>query len=135
MLKQTGAQDCETVYRESVGCRTGPDERQRGCRENNKRQAPRHCTLYTLTHVPAETQCRHTPTDKVGKHIHTLSRHRLIQAGGSWGVGAGEEMGSRTDGLLLVGRIGWMRRFSKSCSTKAEPTPVSSQSWFGSRPG
>lgn len=34
-------------------------------------------TIHTHTHVPAEMQC--TPTHKVDKHIHTLSRYRLVQ--------------------------------------------------------
>ena len=76
--KQTGARDCETVYWESVGCRTGPDERQRDCRENNKRQAPTHTHTHTHTHTRT---CR----DAMQANTHAVTLQSRLE--GPMGVG------------------------------------------------
>lgn len=105
--------------------------------------------VHTHTHVPAETQCRHTHphtdipagthTHKVDEHIRTLSRYRLIQPRlkGQWELES--EWGwverwvaGEMDGCWWIGR---MRRFNKSRFTTAELVSGSAQSWFGRRPG
>lgn len=77
------------LYTESLwAAGQGPDERQCGCGENNKRQAPTHCTFCTHTRTCRDADQPHTPTHRyhaVHTHFVTLQAH-AAQTRGPMGV-------------------------------------------------
>lgn len=126
------------LYTESLwAAGQGPDERQCGCGENNKRQAPTQSTFCTRTYLQRCRPATHTHTyiHAIHTHVVTLQAHTAQTWGpmglGVWGL-VERWVAGEMDGCWW---IGWMRSSYKSWFTTAELISGSTQSWFGFSPG